>query len=227
MTDPGKYYQESLPDCNDLQPNTIRMAGGLLLMTMILAAFGLTMLYSASSNNISAASAFFRNQLIWSVVGGCLGFAAVLGGYRFFCKKSLLWIGGCALLLIWARFCREINGAHRWIIVGSLRFQPSELAKIAVALFVANYCSEYVRTFNDMTRLKYGIWGVGAGVGSIVCLILWGDDMGTSVLVASMAFFTMWVGNLKWRYFLIPLSVLPLLVTYIQPREDRSALSHP
>ena len=216
MTDPGKYYQESLPDCNDLQPNTIRMAGGLLLMTMILAAFGLTMLYSASSNNISAASAFFRNQLIWSVVGGCLGFAAVLGGYRFFCKKSLLWIGGCALLLIWARFCREINGAHRWIIVGSLRFQPSELAKIAVALFVANYCSEYVRTFNDMTRLKYGIWGVGAGVGSIVCLILWGDDMGTSVLVASMAFFTMWVGNLKWRYFLIPLSVLPLLVTYIK-----------
>ena len=197
MRDSGKYYQEELPDCIESKPDTIRMAGGLLLMTMILAAFGLTMLYSASSNNISAASAFFRNQLMWAVVGGFLGFAAVLGGYRFFCRKNLLWLGGCALLLIWARFCREINGAHRWIILGSLRFQPSELAKIAVALFVSHYCSEYVRTFNDMNRLKYGIWGVGAGVGAIVLLILWGDDMGTSVLVASMAFFTMWAGNLK------------------------------
>ena len=216
MRDSGKYYQEELPDYIESKPDTIRMAGGLLLMTMILAAFGLTMLYSASSNNISAASAFFRNQLMWAVVGGFLGFAAVLGGYRFFCRKSLLWLGGCALLLIWARFCREINGAHRWIILGSLRFQPSELAKIAVALFVSHYCSEYVRTFNDMNRLKYGIWGVGAGVGAIVLLILWGDDMGTSVLVASMAFFTMWAGNLKWRYFLIPISVIPLLVTYIR-----------
>ncbi|MBE6377296.1 MAG: cell division protein FtsW [Lentisphaerae bacterium] len=216
MTQFNQYYQDELPDTLESRPNTLRMAGGLLLMTMILAAFGLTMLYSASSNNVAASAAFFKNQLMWTIVGAFVGFAAVLGGYRFFCKKSLLWIGACALLLIWARFCREINGAHRWIIVGSFRFQPSELAKIAVALFVAHYCSEYVRTFNDIGRLKQGIWGVGAGVGAIVVLILWGDDMGTSVLVASMAFFTMWAGNLKWRYFLIPMSILPLLVTYIK-----------
>ena len=217
MTRFSKYYQdEELSDSIESRPNTMRMAGGLLLVTMILAAFGLTMLYSASSNNATAAAAYFRNQLMWTSVGGVIGLTAVLGGYRFFCKKSLLWILGCALLLVWARFCREINGAHRWIIVGSFRFQPSELAKIAVALFVANYCSEYLRTFNDIGRLKHGIWGVGAGVGAIVVLILWGDDMGTSVLVASMAFFTMWVGNLKWRYFLIPIVTVPLLVTYIK-----------
>jgi cell division protein FtsW len=50
----------------------------------------------------------------------------------------------------------------------------------------------------------------------ITLLILWGDDMGTSVLVAAMAFFTMFAGNLKWRYFLIPMIVLPLAVIYIK-----------
>lgn len=216
MTQFRNNYEEDLPGSAFEKPNTVSMAAGLLLMTMILAAFGLTMLYSASSNNVAAAAAFFRNQMIWSIVGSLLGLAAVLGGFRFFCKKCWLWLGACALLLIWARFCREINGAHRWIIVGSFRFQPSELAKIAVALFVAYYCSEYVRTFNDFTRLKHGVWGIGAGVGGIVLLILWGDDMGTSVLVAAMAFFTMFVGNLRWRYFLVPMIILPLTVFYIK-----------
>jgi cell division protein FtsW len=180
------------------RPNTIHLAAGLLMMTMVLVTFGLTMLYSASSSDVSAAAAFFRNQLMWVGVGTFAGIAAFTGGYRFFCKRSWLWLAGCALLLVWARFSREINGAHRWIILGSFRFQPSELAKIAVALFVSWYCTEYLRTFNDIRRLRQGIWGLGAGVGGTVLLILWGDDMGTSVLVASMAFLTMFAGNLKW-----------------------------
>ncbi|MBE6376136.1 MAG: cell division protein FtsW [Lentisphaerae bacterium] len=198
------------------RPNTIRYAAGLLLMTMILAAFGLTMLYSASSSDVAAAAAFFRSQLLWIGVGSFLSVSVFFCGYEFFCKKSLLWIGGCALLLIWARFSREINGAHRWIILGSFRLQPSELAKIAVALFVANYCSEYLRTFNDFLRLKNSIWGIGAVVGGIVGLIFWGDDMGTSVLVAAMAFCAMYVGNLRLRYFIIPVVLLPLVVAYIK-----------
>ena len=198
------------------RPNTLRMAGGLLLMTMILIAFGLTMLYSASSSNITEASAFFRNQLLWALVGSFMGMTAFAGGYKFFCKKSVLWIACCAGLLVWARFSREINGAHRRIMVAGYQFQPSELAKIAVALFVSYYCSEYLRTFNDLNRIKYGIWGLAAGAGGIVLLILWGDDMGTSLLVASMAFFTMFAGSLKWRYFLIPVTALPLLVLYIK-----------
>lgn len=197
------------------RPNTIRMAAGLLLMTMLLAAFGLTMLYSASSS-AAAAAANFRHQLLWTAVGGVFGLTAFFGGYRFFCRKSMWWILICAVLLIFARFSREINGAHRWIIIGGFRLQPSELAKIAVALFVAQYCSEYLRTFNEVFRWKHGIFGLGVVVGGIVGLILWGDDLGTSLLVASMAFFTMFVGNLRWRYFLLPIAVIPLGVLYIK-----------
>ena len=199
-----------------VKSNSVGLAAGLLFMTMVLAAFGLTMLYSASSSNAVDAAAFFRNQLLWCIVGGCAGTAVFAWGYKFFCNKSVLWIAGCALLLVWARFSKEINGAHRWIILGSFRLQPSELAKIAVALFVAWYCTEYLRTFNDMRRMKQGIWGLAAGVGGIVLLILWGDDMGTSVLVAAMAFLTMYVGNLKWWYFAVPGAMMPLAFLYIK-----------
>ena len=116
-------------------------AAGLLLITMILTAFGLNMLYSASGSDVAVAAKFFRNQLIWITLGVCGGLTAFLGSYRFFCRRAVLWLIGCALLLIWARFSKEVNGAHRWIHVGSYTFQPSELAKIAVALFVSEYCS--------------------------------------------------------------------------------------
>jgi cell division protein FtsW len=65
-----------------------------------------------------------------------------------------------------------------------------------------------------MRRVRQGIWGLAAGVGGIVLLILWGDDMGTSVLVASMAFFTMFAGNLHPGYFILPLAAVPAVVMY-------------
>lgn len=164
---------------------------------------------------MESAAANFRLQLLWAGVGVFAGMTAFFGGFQFFCKRCLWWLGICALLLVWARFSREINGAHRWIIVGGFRLQPSELAKIAVALFTAYYCSEYLRTFNVMNRWKNSIWGLGAGVGGIVLLILWGDDMGTSVLVSAMAFSMMFAGNLRWRYFLVPLILIPLAVLLI------------
>ena len=198
------------------RPNTLRLAAGLLLMTMLLTAFGLTMLYSASSSNVTAAAAFFTKQLIWIIVGCFTGIIVFFKGYDFFCKKSLIWVLGCALLLVWARLSKEINGAHRWIIVGSFRFQPSELAKIAAAIFTANYCAEYQRTFNDLTRWKHGIWGIACGAGLLILLILIGEDLGTTVLVASMVFFTMFIGNLKFRYFIIPVTAVPLAVLYIK-----------
>ena len=208
--------QDEFQENSAEKTNTVGLAAGLLFMTMVLAAFGLTMLYSASSSDVTAAAAFFRNQLMWIILGSCAGVVVFSLGYKFFCEKSILWIAGCALLLVWARFSREINGAHRWIILGSVRFQPSELAKIAVALFVAWYCTEYLRTFNDIRRLKQGIWGLAAGVGGTVLLIFWGDDMGTSVLVAAMAFLTMFAGNLKWWYFAVPGALMPLAFLYIK-----------
>lgn len=204
---------DDLPGSNPA--SSMHNAAGLLLMTMVLVAFGITMLYSASGNDFSASARFFRNQLMWVCAGGAGGFIAFAGGYRFFCRKSLLWIAGCALLLIWARLSKEVNGAHRWIHLGGYTFQPSELAKIAVALFVSDYCSDHLRTFN-LWKNRYGMLPLAAVTGFTIGLILLGKDLGTSLLVATMAFLTMVAGNLKWYYWGIPLAAAPLGVIFIK-----------
>lgn len=199
------------------QNNSLSNAAGLLLITMILVAFGLNMLYSASGSDMTSALRLFRNQLIWAALGICGGLTAMLFSCKFFCRHTLLWLTGCALLLIWARLSKEVNGAHRWIHLGGYTFQPSELAKIAVAIFVANYCAEYQRTFNDLNfRNRHGIWPLATGIGVIILLILIGKDLGTSVLVASVAFLTMCAANLKWYYYLIPAFIIPPAVLFIK-----------
>lgn len=210
---PGTEY----PLQDDNAPGSLSNAAGLLLITMILVAFGLNMLYSASGSDMTSALRLFRNQLIWAALGICGGLTVMTLSCKFFCRHTILWLTGCALLLIWARFSKEVNGAHRWIHLGGYTFQPSELAKIAVAIFVADYCAEYQRTFNDLSiRNKHGIWPLAAGTGIIILLILAGKDLGTSVLVATVAFLTMCAANLKWYYYLLPVFVIPAAVTFIR-----------
>ena len=179
----GEYPGES----EDVRSRSMGNAAGLLLTTMVLAAFGLNMLYSASGGDMTAAVRLFRNQLLWTIMGGAGGLLAFAFSYKFFCRHALVWLAGCALLLIWARLSKEVNGAHRWIHLGPYTFQPSELAKIAVALFVAEYCSEHLRTFNSLDpRNRCGMWPLLCGVGAMLMLILVGKDLGTTMLVAAV-----------------------------------------
>ena len=190
---------------------------GLLSVTMVLVAFGLNMLYSAGGSDMGVASRLFYNQLAMTVLGVLGGTVVFILSPRFFCKRSLWWLAGCAVLLIWARFSKEVNGAHRWIHVAGHTFQPSELAKIAVAIFVADYCAEHQRTFNTLDpRSHYGMLPLAAGVGIMLLLIVIGKDLGTTLLVAAVAFLTMCVANLKWYFYAVPLALAPVGVLFIR-----------
>ena len=185
---------------------TFSDAIGLLLTTIILTAFGLMMIYSATSHfNGRETVSLFRNQFIWAILGGIGGTTAFFMGHKLLGKLSYWLLGGVSLLLVWARCSREINGAHRWIHFAGYTFQPSEMAKIAVAIFVAWYCAENLRTFDKWTKKRNGILILGGVVSLILGLILLGEDLGTTVLVASMAFVTMFVAGLQWFYWLVPI----------------------
>lgn len=212
-----EQYGDLVDGPDEIRSRSMGNAAGLLLTTMVLTAFGLNMLYSASGGDVSAAVRLFRNQLLWAALGLSGGVIAFALSYKFFCRRAVLWLGGCALLLVWARLSKEVNGAHRWIHLGPYTFQPSELAKIAVALFVAEYCSEHLRTFNSLDpRNRCGMWPLLCGVGAMLMLILVGKDLGTTVLVAAVAFLTMSAGNLSWYYYATPLALIPLGVLVIR-----------
>ena len=189
----------------------------LLLTVVLLTTIGLTMLYSASYG--TAGLKFFRNQLIWITLGSCGGITVFLLGYRRIASKAIWWILLSTVLLIITRFCfPAINGAYRWIQIKipgfSFSIQPSEFAKIAVALFCAKYCSDNFRTFNELKSAK-GILPLALGSGLAIGGILLGEDLGTTVLVSVMALGILLAAGMKLRYLAPPLLFGVLIGIYI------------
>ncbi len=189
------------------------MLGLLTVVTLIVVA-GLTMLYSASYG--TAGYKYFGNQLVWVAIGAVGGLTAFLVGYRRLALWSPLLMVAVFVLLIIAFFSPAINGANRWISIPglSMRLQPSELAKIAVALFVAKYCSENIRTFNNL-RGRRGILPLLGISGIVICGILLGRDFGTTALVLAVAVAIAVVAGVRWFYLVAPATLVALAGVYV------------
>ncbi len=134
-----------------LRANLGEMDKGFLAIVLMLTAYGLIMVYSASSPNAfyvkNDSTYFFRNQLIWAVLGVATLFVTSLIDYRFIKKmRMLIYAFSVFLLLIVAVAGATINGAKRWIRIGPFSMQPSELAKIAIVIMCAYVLSKMMDT---------------------------------------------------------------------------------
>ena len=121
----------------------------LVLTVFAMILFGLTILYSTSSGIGSASgSRFFIKQGTWAIVGSTAAAIIYFIGYKKLSQDSLiiifLAIGG----LVAALFFPEINGARRWIRLPGMSLQPSELAKVALIIYLANYLPKRKRFVN-------------------------------------------------------------------------------
>ena len=207
---------------NILEGNTdarsvIGYARWMLLAVVLLTMIGLTMLYSASYG--TAGMKFFRNQVIWVTLGTFGGLGVFLAGYKRIAAYAMCWIIASFILLVIARFCfPPINGAYRWIqlkIPGfAFSIQPSEFAKVAVALFCAKYCSDNFRTFT-LLKSRHGILPLAGGAGLAIGGILLGEDLGTTVLVSAMAVGMLLAAGMQLRYLIPPGIIAVLLGVYI------------
>ena len=187
-------------------------ARGLLVITTMLTAFGLTMLYSASYG--TAGLKYFSNQLIWITIGAIGGLFVFFTGYKRICSSAKWWMIISFLLLVACFFFKPINGATRWIRFGGISIQPSEFAKLAVAIFVAKYCAENPRTFT-LLKHRRGLLVFGAMISPVILAVLLGRDLGTTVLISAMSFLTLLVAGLYWRYSIIPIGFVSLTAVYI------------
>jgi cell division protein FtsW len=154
----------------------------LVLVTLALVAFGLVMVYSATSAPAALAStdpmSYLKKQGGYALFGVVLMMLASRFDYRklrlFAPALVLTALAGClAVLMIGAR----INGARRWIEVGPATFQPSELAKLAMAVWAASYlCRRPApRTLRELWR------PIGLLLGLFCLLILAEPDLGTAI----------------------------------------------
>lgn len=200
----------------DAAASVMADAAALGFIALAIMLFGLTMLYSTSFG--MAGATYFKKQLMWGFVG-LSGLSAVLfAGYKRVSDLSMFIMGGTAFLLCIADFlCPEVKGAHRWIQIPRIgNIQPSEFAKLAVALFLAKFLSDRARAIETSPFMKVFVMG-GVCCAPVIGLVLLGKDLGTTVLLSMLFLLMMYASGIKLRYILpIPALGAPVLILLIK-----------
>jgi cell division protein FtsW len=158
-----------------------------MLVTMGLVAFGLVMVYSATSASATLANGdpayYLKRQAIYAVLG--LALMAVCARVSFHALRSLapaLMVASVVLLLAVLVLGAAVNGARRWIALGPLAFQPSELAKLSLAIWAAGYLAR-----RRAPRTLKELWRPIGLVTLVFCgLILVEPDLGTAIAIVVM-----------------------------------------
>jgi cell division protein FtsW len=187
----------------------------LTLVTLGLVAFGLVMVYSATSAAAALGDgdsmAFLERQAVYAVLGIVLMTAASRFDYhrlRYLAPALLLVaLALCAAVLVASP---AINGAHRWFILGPASFQPSELAKLALCIFAAFHLARRPapRTFGELMR------PLGLLTGIFCALILLEPDLGTTISLAVMMLALLLVAGVPMR-LLVGASFVALAVALV------------
>jgi cell division protein FtsW len=159
----------------------------LLLVTLALVAFGLVMVYSATSASAALAngdsSFYLRKQGLYAVAGIVLLVVARRSNYRTLRHLApMLVITSIVLLVAVLVVGATINGAKRWLQIGPAVFQPSELAKLALLIFACAYLARRPapQTLGELIK------PLGIVTGVICALLLAEPDLGTAITIAVM-----------------------------------------
>jgi cell division protein FtsW len=181
-------------------------------VTVALLAWGLVMVYSASialPDNPRFARAgysasYFLTRHIASVV---IAFVAALLAFQVpmqAWERAAPWLFVASLLLLVAVLIPHIginvNGARRWLPMGFMRFQPSELAKLAMILYAASYM---VRKMEIKERFFRAVLPMGVAVVVVGMLVMAEPDMGAFMVIAVIAMGILFLGGVNARMFFV------------------------
>ncbi|MBW1993961.1 MAG: rod shape-determining protein RodA, partial [Deltaproteobacteria bacterium] len=159
---------------------------GLFGLTLLLGILGVITLYSAvTAGSQNPQKVIYIKQIIWFVSGLVLMTAVFLFDYKKLDQWALLIYAACILLLICVLvFGPYIGGSRRWLILGWISIQPSELVKIALIIVLSRYYSRHVNT-TGLTIKDLVIPVVLTLIPFI--LIVKQPDLGTALLLAMIA----------------------------------------
>jgi cell division protein FtsW len=173
-------------------------------VTLVLVFLGLVMVFSASavmaSQRFGSAYAFLLRQLAWAVVGFAAMVATMNIDYRRYKHPAFVFtlLGITTALLVAVFFLDRSHHTHRWIRVSIFSFQPSEMAKPAVILFLGWFLETRARTLDNFRST------LGPALALPVlfaALVVMEPDLGTAVICMVIAGAVLWVAGLRFRYF--------------------------
>lgn len=172
-------------------------------VTLILVVLGLLMVFSASAVISKARDGspyhFVILQSVYAVLGLFAMTVLMKVDYRRYNTPNFVFpaIGFTVLLLLTVFFMPSANGAHRWILVGPLSFEPSEVAKPVLVLFLAWFLQDRMGEIHD---LRGTILPAALPCLVFIALILKQPDFGTALVCAGVAALMLFLAGMRVRY---------------------------
>jgi cell division protein FtsW len=185
---------------------------GMLCAILILLFIGIIMVYSSSSyyalyeNNSS--EYFFIKEIVWTIVGISAMIFTMSIDYHYYKKiTGSLFILTIIFLILVLIIGAEINGARRWIRLGPLSFQPSELAKYALVLYLAKQLDRKTSNIDKFGKGVIFYLGISA---AIAVLILAEKNLSITAIIMIVAVIMLFAGGAKILHLLpiIPAGIL-------------------
>ena len=196
----------------------------LLLIIVCILGFGLVMLYSTSAYNATLKYGISIYYLKKQVIAACMGFAVmyfcIKVDYHFFARFAGIAYLAATILCLAVNFVgSSSHGSSRWLNIFGVSFQPSELAKIAVILYLAVVISKRpmaMRTFQGNVKLLATILPI--------FLVVAYNNLSTAIIIAGIAFIMVFISSPKTVPFLLGvlgLAALALVFVFGTYRQER------
>ena len=213
----------------------VRLQGfdqALVLVVLVLMALGLVMVYSASvalPDNPRFArytpTHFLSRHLLSIGVATAAALVMLQIPIRVWERYAphLFVLALVLLVIVLIPFIgKGVNGARRWIPLGIMNFQPSELAKLAIAMYAANYM---VRKMDARENFMRAVLPMGVALGVVGVLLLAEPDMGAFMVIAAIALGILFLGGVNGRMFFLSVAILlgafVLMIVFSEFRRER------
>ena len=187
--------------------------------TLTLVVVGLAMVFSASAiiaqEHFHTPYALLSRQAAWAVAGLLLMVVLMSVDYERYNSPRFIFaaLALTTILLVLVFFFRNAQHAHRWILVGGFSFQPSEIAKPVLILFLAWFLSQRLDCISDWRRtlLRAAVIPV-----LFILLIVKQPDLGTALVLGGVTAMMLLLAGMEWRYLALSLAVaLPPLAALL------------
>jgi rod shape determining protein RodA len=204
---------------------------GFLLLLMLIASIGFAMLYSVAEGSFSPWA--FRQAARFAVGVGIMVSVAMID-LRLWMRLAYPLYGIALAMLVAVEVIGFVGmGAQRWLNLGFVSVQPSEIMKVTLILALARYF--HGLTLEEVSRIRNLLIPLGF-VGTPVALVVLQPDLGTAILLIATGAVLFFSAGLRWRYFILSgaavLAVIPILwsrlhdyqrnrvLTFLEPERD-------
>ncbi len=199
----------------------------LFFTVAVLILIGIVMVFSSSAvyamEEYNDPYHFLKRQILWVLIGSVVLVAARKVSYRKLQSFTYPVMVVTFLLLIAVMLPgigKEVGGARRWLSFAGLSFQPSELAKFALVLFIAK---SLVKRADKLKNFAYGYLPNLIVLGFFFLPILFQPDFGTALIIGIVTFTMLFVAGVRIKFLICSvLAIIPFLVSAVMAAEYRT-----